>query len=117
MERIWQKSYPPGVPAEIELDDATTLASIARDSCRRFADKTAYISMGKTLSYGELDALTRDFAAWLHASGLRKGDHVALMMPNLLQYPVCLFGVLRAGCVVVNCNPLYTCLLYTSRCV
>ncbi|CAB3657747.1 MAG: AMP-binding protein [Achromobacter sp.] len=108
MERIWQKSYPPGVPAEIELDDATTLVSIARDSCRRFADKTAYISMGKSLSYGELDALTRDFAAWLRANGLRKGDRVALMMPNLLQYPVCLFGALRAGCVVVNCNPLYT---------
>ena len=108
MERIWQKSYPPGVPAEIDLDPAATLVSIARDSCRRFADKTAYLSMGKSLSYAELDRLTRDFAAWLHANGLRKGDRVALMMPNLLQYPVCLFGALRAGCIVVNCNPLYT---------
>jgi long-chain acyl-CoA synthetase len=108
MERIWQKSYPPGVPAEIEMDGATTLVSIVRESCRRYADKTAYISMGKSIRYAELDRLTRDFAAWLHANGLGRGDRVALMMPNLLQYPVCLFGALRAGCVVVNCNPLYT---------
>lgn len=108
MERIWQKSYPAGVPAEIEMDGATTLVSVVRESCERYAGKTSYISMGKSLSYAELDRLTRDFAAWLHASGLGRGDRVALMMPNLLQYPVCLFGALRAGCVVVNCNPLYT---------
>ncbi|WP_338879329.1 AMP-binding protein [Achromobacter veterisilvae] len=108
MERIWQKSYPPGVPAEIEMDGTTTLVSIVRESCRRYADKTAYLSMGRPMRYAELDRLTRDFAAWLHANGLRRGDRVALMMPNLLQYPVCLFGALRAGCVVVNCNPLYT---------
>jgi len=108
MERIWQKNYPPGVPAEIEMDGVTTLVSVVRDSCRRYADKTAYISMGKSIRYAELDSLTRDFAAWLHANGLGHGDRVALMMPNLLQYPVCLFGALRAGCVVVNCNPLYT---------
>lgn len=108
MERIWHKSYPAGVPAEIEIDGVTTLVSVVRESCRRYADKTAYLSMGKAISYAELDELTRDFAAWLHAQGLGKGDRVALMMPNLLQYPVCLFGALRAGCVVVNCNPLYT---------
>lgn len=108
MERIWQKSYPAGVPADIEMDGVTTLVSVVRESCRRYADKTSYISMGKSLSYAELDRLTRDFAAWLHANGLSRGDRVALMMPNLLQYPVCLFGALRAGCVVVNCNPLYT---------
>ncbi|MDH3063538.1 AMP-binding protein [Achromobacter insolitus] len=108
MERIWQKSYPAGVPAEIEMDGVTTLVSVVRESCRRYAGKTSYISMGKSLSYTELDRLTRDFAAWLHANGLGRGDRVALMMPNLLQYPVCLFGALRAGCVVVNCNPLYT---------
>ncbi|MFF7055374.1 AMP-binding protein [Achromobacter spanius] len=108
MERIWHKSYPAGVPAEIEVDGVTTLVSVVRDSCRRYADKTAYLSMGKSISYAELDGLTRDFAAWLHANGLGKGDRVALMMPNLLQYPVCLFGALRAGCIVVNCNPLYT---------
>lgn len=108
MERIWHKSYPPGIPAEIEMDGVTTLVSVLRDSCRRYADKTAYISMGKSISYAELDALTRDFAAWLHAQGLGKGDRIALMMPNLLQYPICLFGALRAGCIVVSCNPLYT---------
>ncbi|QVQ27196.1 long-chain-fatty-acid--CoA ligase [Achromobacter deleyi] len=108
MERIWHKSYPSGVPAEIETDGATTLVSIVQESCRRFPDKTAYISMGKSISYAELDELTRSFAAWLHANGLGRGDRVALMMPNLLQYPVCLFGALRAGCIVVNCNPLYT---------
>ena len=108
MERIWHKSYPYGVPAEIETDGATTLVSIVQESCRRFADKTAYISMGKSITYAELDGLTRGFAAWLHANGFSPGDRIAMMMPNLLQYPVCLFGALRAGCVVVNCNPLYT---------
>ena len=108
MERIWHKSYPYGVPAEIGTDSATTLVTIIQESFRRFPDKTAYISMGKSITYAELDALTRRFAAWLHANGLGRGDRVALMMPNLLQYPVCLFGALRAGCIVVNCNPLYT---------
>ncbi len=108
MERIWHKSYPYGVPAEIDTDGRTTLVSIVQESCRRFPDKTAYISMGKSIRYAELDDLTRRFAAWLHAHGLGRGDRVALMMPNLLQYPVCLFGALRAGCTVVNCNPLYT---------
>ncbi|CAB3687479.1 Long-chain-fatty-acid--CoA ligase [Achromobacter mucicolens] len=108
MERIWHKSYPYGVPAEIGTDSATTLVTIIQESFRRFPDKTAYISMGKSITYAELDALTRRFAAWLHANGIGRGDRVALMMPNLLQYPVCLFGALRAGCIVVNCNPLYT---------
>ena len=108
MERIWHKSYPYGVPAEIGTDSATTLVTIIQESFRRFPGKTAYISMGKSITYAELDALTRRFAAWLHANGLGRGDRVALMMPNLLQYPVCLFGALRAGCIVVNCNPLYT---------
>ncbi|MDF2860594.1 MAG: long-chain-fatty-acid--CoA ligase [Achromobacter mucicolens] len=108
MERIWHKSYPYGVPAEIGTDSATTLVTIIQESFRRFPGKTAYISRGKSITYAELDALTRRFAAWLHANGLGRGDRVALMMPNLLQYPVCLFGALRAGCIVVNCNPLYT---------
>ncbi|WP_251864215.1 AMP-binding protein [Achromobacter sp. Marseille-Q4962] len=108
MERIWLKSYPPGVPGEIDLDPAATLVSLVRDSCARFAARPAYLSMGRTLTYAGLDGLTRDFAAWLRQQGLRKGDRVALMMPNLLQYPVCLFGIWRAGCVAVNCNPLYT---------
>src|SRR5690606_5774474 len=75
---------------------------------RRFADRPAYASLGVTISYAERDRLSRDFAAWLQSRGMRQGDRVALMLPNLLQYPVCLFGALRAGCVVVNCNPLYT---------
>lgn len=108
MERIWHKSYPSGVPAEIETGGETTLVTVIEESFRRFPDKTAYISMGKSITYAELDALTRRFAAWLHANGLGRGDRVALMMPNLLQYPACLFGALRAGCIVVNCNPLYT---------
>jgi long-chain acyl-CoA synthetase len=108
MERIWHKSYPYGVPAEIETGSDTTLVTIIQESFRRFPDKTAYISMGKSITYAELDALTRRFAAWLHANGLGRGDRIALMMPNLLQYPICLFGALRAGCIVVNCNPLYT---------
>ena len=96
------------MPTDIQLDGVSTMVTVVRDSCRQYAGKTSYISMGKSISYAELDALTRDFAAWLHANGLGKGDRIALMMPNLLQYPVCLFGAWRAGCVVVNCNPLYT---------
>ena len=108
MEKIWLKSYPPGVPAEISIEHIPSLVALFEDACRKFADKVAYISMGKEMTYGELDEETRAFAGWLQAKGMKKGDRVALMMPNLLQYPVALFGTLRAGCVVVNCNPLYT---------
>lgn len=108
MERIWLQSYPAGVPADIDIDHIPSLVALFEDACRKYADKVAYISMGKEMTYGELDAATRDFAGWLQSLGLKKGERVALMMPNLLQYPVALFGTLRAGCVVVNCNPLYT---------
>ena len=108
MERIWLQSYPEGIPADIDIDHIPSLVALFEDACRKYADKVAYISMGKEMTYGELDAATRDFAGWLQSRGLQKGDRVALMMPNLLQYPVALFGTLRAGCVVVNCNPLYT---------
>ncbi len=108
MEKIWLKSYPPGIPAEIDIDHIPSLVALFEDACRKFADKVAYISMGKEMTYRELDAESQAFAGWLQAKGLKKGDRVALMMPNLLQYPVALFGTLRAGCVVVNCNPLYT---------
>ena len=108
MEKIWLQSYPPGVPAEISIDHLSSLVDLFEESCRKFADKVAYISMGREMTYRELDSLSRDFAGWLQAKGLKKGERVALMMPNLLQYPVALFGTLRAGCVVVNCNPLYT---------
>ncbi len=108
MEKIWLQSYPPGVPAEISIDHVASLVDLFEESCRKYADKVAYVSMDRAMTYRELDQLSRDFAGWLQAKGLHKGDRVALMMPNLLQYPVALFGTLRAGCVVVNCNPLYT---------
>ncbi len=108
MERIWLASYPPGVPAEIRRDDPGTLRGLIEGSCERFAPLPAFTCMGRTLSYARIDTLSRDFASWLqNGAGLRKGTRVALMMPNLLQYPVALFGALRAGLVVVNCNPLY----------
>ncbi|WP_415035896.1 long-chain-fatty-acid--CoA ligase [Azonexus sp.] len=108
MDKIWLQSYPKGVPADIDIDHIPSLVALFEEACRKFADKVAYISMGKEMTYGELDTRTREFAGWLQSIGLKKGDRVALMMPNLLQYPVALFGTLRAGCVVVNCNPLYT---------
>ena len=108
MEKIWIKTYPPGVPAEISIDHVASLVTLFEDACRKYADQVAYISMDREMTYGELDRLSRDFAGWVQSIGLKKGDRVALMMPNLLQYPVALFGTLRAGCVVVNVNPLYT---------
>lgn len=108
MEKIWLKSYPQGVPVEIGIDTIPSLVALFEQACSTYGDKVAYISMGATLTYRQLDNRSREFAAWLQSLGLKKGDRVALMMPNLLQYPVALFGTLRAGCVVVNCNPLYT---------
>ena len=108
MEKIWLQSYPAGIPAEIDIDHIPSLVALFEDACRKYADQVAYISMGKEMTYRELEEASKAFAGWLQAKGLKKGDRVALMMPNLLQYPVALFGTLRAGCVVVNCNPLYT---------
>ena len=108
MEDIWSKNYPQGIPAQIDVNEVASVVALFEDSCRRYADRTAFISMGATLSYRELDRHSRNFAAWLKAVGLAKGARVALMMPNVMQYPICLFGALRAGCVVVNFNPLYT---------
>ena len=107
--RIWLRSYPPGVPAEIRTDEFASIRAILERSCRRFSDLPAFTCMGGTLTYAQLDGLSRDFGSWLqNAAGLAKGARVALMMPNVLQYPVALFGALRAGLTVVNCNPLYT---------
>jgi long-chain acyl-CoA synthetase len=108
VEKIWLKSYPPGVPAEIRYDEYPSIGALVEASVKKYAARPAYHNMGKTISFGELDRLTRAFGAWLQAHGLAKGARVAIMMPNVLQYPVALFGTLRAGCVVVNVNPLYT---------
>src|SRR5688572_23067135 len=108
MERIWLKSYPPGVPADIDPNEFGSLVELCDSSLRKYGERPAYHSMGKTISFAELDALSRQFAAWLQAKGLAKGARVAIMMPNCLQYPIAMFGTLRAGCTVVNVNPLYT---------
>ncbi|MDD2662284.1 MAG: long-chain-fatty-acid--CoA ligase [Dechloromonas sp.] len=108
MDRIWLQSYPAGVPADIDIEHIPSLVALLETACATYADKVAYLSMGKAMTYRELDEASRAFAGWLQSIGMKKGDRVALMMPNLLQYPVALFGTLRAGCVVVNCNPLYT---------
>jgi len=109
MDKIWLKSYPPGVPAQIDLTHGASLNDVLAQSCRRYASLPAFSNMGSSMTYAELDRRSRDFAAYLQMqSDLARGDRVALMMPNLLQYPVALFGVLRAGMAVVNVNPFYT---------
>jgi long-chain acyl-CoA synthetase len=109
MERIWLKSYPEGVPAEIDAKTVGSLGDFIKASVEKFRNRTAFLSMGKAISYGELDQKSREFASYLkNVACLPRGARVALMMPNLLQYPIALFGALRAGYVVVNCNPLYS---------
>jgi len=110
MERIWLNHYPPGIPADITDEAARydSLVAMVEESCGKYAKRPAFHSMGATLSYAQLEEKSRHFAGWLQARGIKKGDRVALMMPNLLQYPICLFGTLRAGAAVVNTNPLYT---------
>jgi long-chain acyl-CoA synthetase len=108
MEKIWLKSYPPGVPAEIDPKQYASVRDLFDESVARYGDRPAYHCMGKTISFAELDRLSAQFGAWLQSVGCAKGARVAVMMPNVLQYPVCIFGILRAGCTVVNVNPLYT---------
>ena len=109
MEKIWLRSYPPGVPATIDLTTYGSIGQLFEASAAKFADKAAFVNMDRALSYAQLDELSRSFAAYLqNGLGLAKGARVALMMPNILQYPVALFGALRAGYTAVNCNPLYT---------
>jgi long-chain acyl-CoA synthetase len=109
VDKIWLKSYPEGVPHTVDMDEFSSIKDILERSCARYRDLTAYSNMGARLSYGEVDQQSRYFGAFLQKRlGLSKGDRVAIMSPNLLQYPVALFGVLRAGMVVVNVNPLYT---------
>lgn len=109
MKPIWLKYYPAGVPAKIDIFRFASLKDMLEHSCARYPKRPAFTNMGIALTYGELDRLSRNFGAYLQqVIGLRCGDRVAIMLPNLLQYPVALFGALRAGLVVVNVNPLYT---------
>jgi long-chain acyl-CoA synthetase len=109
MDRIWLKSYPPGVPAEIDHGKLRSLKELQERSYAAYAQTVAYIQMGRSLTYRELDELSSAFAAWLQkVAGLKKGDRLAIMLPNVLQYPIALFGAFRSGVVVVNTNPLYT---------
>ncbi len=109
MSKPWLQSYPPGVPAEIDPTRYASITQMADESFSKFAERTAYVQMGRELSYGELDAKSKAFAGWLQQKAqLQRGARVAIMLPNVLQYPIALFGVLRAGGTVVNTNPLYT---------
>ena len=109
MEKLWLNSYPPGVPAEIGPDEFGSLTAMFEQVCARHASLPAFSNQGTTLGYSRLDALSRAFAGFLqNVAHVGRGERVAIMLPNLLQYPVALFGALRAGCVVVNTNPLYT---------
>ena len=107
-DRIWLKSYPEGVPADLPPPPYTSLVALLEESFRKYADRPAYSFMGKEMSFGETDRLSRAFAAYLQGLGLAQGDRVAIMMPNVPQYPVVVAAILRAGYVVVNVNPLYT---------
>ncbi|HLB41576.1 MAG TPA: AMP-binding protein [Gammaproteobacteria bacterium] len=109
MEKIWLKSYPPNIPAEINPDAYQSIAEMFNKICQRYNDKPAFYNLGITLTYRQLDQYSRDFAAYLQQTlNLKKGDRLAIMLPNILQYPIAMFGALRAGLIVVNVNPLYT---------
>ena len=105
----WFKSYPQGVPHEVDLDEYRSIVSVFETAVRDYRERPAFCNFGKTLTYNEIDAHSRDFAAYLLGElKLKKGDRVAIMMPNCLQYPIAIFGILRAGLTVVNVNPMYT---------
>ena len=109
LENFWKDKYPAGVSPEIDPDQYPNVLAVLKDSCQRFANKPAFTNLGKTLTYGDLYTLSGHFAAYLQKhSGLQPGDRIAIQMPNVLQYPIAVFGAMRAGYVVVNTNPLYT---------
>ncbi|WP_267553318.1 long-chain fatty acid--CoA ligase [Rhizobium rhizogenes] len=108
VKKIWLASYPDIVPAELPPLEHASLVELLEESCARYADRPAFTSMGKSITYRDLGTQTRKIAAWLQSLGLQKGDRVAVMMPNVLQNPIATYGILRAGLVVVNVNPLYT---------
>ena len=108
-EKIWLGAYPPGVPAEVDTEKYRSLKQMFEHNCARYRDLPAISNLGCTLSYGDLDRESRRFAGYLQTGlGLAKGERVAIMLPNVLQYPVAFFGAMRAGLVLVNVNPLYT---------
>src|SRR3954468_5901847 len=109
MERIWLKSYPDSVPAEIDVTQLPTLGQLIDDSCTRFAESVAYVQMGKSLKFSDIDRLARNFSAYLqNTASMAKGERFAIMLPNVLQYAIAMFAALRSGLIVVNTNPLYT---------
>ena len=107
MERIWLRHYPPGVAPDIDPSVYPSLPTLFEESFKRYATRPCCMCMGKTISYGEIDAASRALAAWLQSRGLKRGARVAVMMPNVLQYPIAITAILRAGFIVVNVNPLY----------
>ncbi len=107
-DRIWLKSYPPGVPADIDVAQYDSLVSLVEESFKKYAGRVAYSFMGRDITFAQTDSLSQAFAAYLQGLGLVKGDRVAVMMPNVPQYPVAVAAILRAGLVLVNINPLYT---------
>ena len=108
MDKPWLSQYPDAVPAEIDLSEYTSILDIYEKSLEKYADRDAYMNFGKTLSFAELGRMSRDFAAFLQSLGLVKGDRIALMLPNIFQYPIAILGALQAGLIVVNTNPMYT---------
>ena len=108
-ERPWLANYPAGIPAQIDVDEFPSIPAVLEGAIGKYRDRAAFASMGKSITYAELDALSTRFAAYLLGElKLKKGDRIAIMMPNCLQYPVATFGALRAGLTVVNTNPMYT---------
>ena len=108
MEKIWLKSYPPGVPAEIDATQYRSLVHLLEESFQKFANRNAFVCMDKAITYADLDQYSKRLGAWLQSRGMKKGARVAVMMPNVLQYPIAIAAILRAGYTVVNVNPLYT---------
>ncbi len=108
MNKPWLANYPKGVPAEVDLSEFASILEIFEKSCQLYAERPAFSNFKTVITYAQLHRQSRDFAAWLQQQGLKKGDRIALMMPNILQYPVALFGAMRAGLVIVNTNPMYT---------
>jgi len=107
-DRIWLSSYPEGVPGDIDVNRYTSMVDMMEESFKKFADRSAYSFMGKEISYKQVDELSRTFGVYLQSLGLSKGDRVAVMMPNVMQYPIAVAGIMRAGYTLVNVNPLYT---------